>query len=121
VIAVSPSLLTTFPASLFVGFASIVVITTTTAMVQLNTAPMMRGRVLALQAMVLLGSTPIGGPLLGWVCEVFGARVGFLVGAAGCFAAAAWGVVAFRRSVAGAASTVGQVFPVAVGSPPSRR
>ena len=37
--------------------------------------PEMRGRVLALQAMVFLGSTPIGGPILGWICEQFGARV----------------------------------------------
>ena len=103
VMAVSPSLATTVAASLFVGFASIVVITTTTAMVQLSTAPVIRGRVLALQAMVLLGSTPIGGPLLGWVCEMFGARAGFVVGAAACFVAAAWGAAAVRRSVAGAA------------------
>ena len=34
----------------------------------------MRGRVLALQAMVFLGSTPIGGPIVGWVAEHFGAR-----------------------------------------------
>src|SRR4029079_7619794 len=54
VLALSPSLATTFPASLFLGFASIMVITTTTAMVQLNTTPVMRGRVLAVQAMVLL-------------------------------------------------------------------
>ncbi|HTH06906.1 MAG TPA: hypothetical protein VL916_13590, partial [Ilumatobacteraceae bacterium] len=94
----SPSLATTYPASLFLGFTSILVITTTTAMVQLNTTPMMRGRVLALQAMVLLGSTPIGGPLLGVVCEEFGARAGFLVGAVACFVAAAWGVSAVRRA-----------------------
>jgi len=97
VMALSPSLATTFLASLFLGFTSILVITTTTAMVQLNTTPMMRGRVLALQAMVLLGSTPIGGPLLGVVCEEFGARAGFLVGAVACFVAAAWGASAVRR------------------------
>lgn len=98
VMAFSPSLATTFPASLFLGFASILVITTTTAMVQLNTAPVMRGRVLALQAMVLLGSTPIGGPVLGVVCDAYGARAGFLLGAVACFVAAAWGVAAVRRA-----------------------
>jgi MFS family permease len=119
--AVSPSLATTFPASLFVGFASIAVITTTTAMVQLGTAPVMRGRVLALQAMVLLGSTPIGGPLLGWMCEVFGARAGFVVGAVGCFVAAAWGVAAVRRSVVSAANGGVPAFSVSPASPPSHR
>jgi MFS family permease len=121
VMAFSPTLGTTFAASLFVGFASIVVITTTTAMVQLGTAPVMRGRVLALQAMVLLGSTPIGGPLLGFVCEEFGARAGFVVGSIACFVAAAWGVAAVRRSVAGAASAAVPAFPVSPASPPVRR
>ena len=121
VMAFSPTLATTFAASLFVGFASIVVITTTTAMVQLGTAPVMRGRVLALQAMVLLGSTPIGGPLLGLVCEEFGARAGFVVGSVACFVAAAWGVAAVRRSVAGEASAAVPAFPVSPASPPVRR
>jgi MFS family permease len=121
VMAVSPSLATTVGASLFLGFASIVVITTTTSMVQLSTAPVMRGRVLALQAMVLLGSTPIGGPLLGWVCEVFSARAGFVVGAAACFVAAAWGAAAVRRSVAGAAHDNVPAFPLSAESRPTRR
>jgi MFS family permease len=121
VMAVSPSLVTTVPAALFVGFASIVVITTTTAMVQLSTAPVMRGRVLALQAMVLLGSTPIGGPLLGWVCEMFGARAGFVVGAAACFVAAAWGAAAVRRAAAGTANDTVPAFPLSTASRPVRR
>jgi MFS family permease len=121
VMAVSPSIATTVAASLFLGFASIVVITTTTSMVQLSTAPVMRGRVLALQAMVLLGSTPIGGPLLGWVCEMFGARAGFVVGAAACFVAAAWGAAAVRRSVADTVPVTGPAFPVSPASRPVRR
>jgi MFS family permease len=117
--AVSPSLATTVGASLFVGFASIVVITTTTAMVQLSTTPVMRGRVLALQAMVLLGSTPIGGPILGWVCQTFGARAGLLVGAVACFVAAAWGVAAARRFVPRSVNDT--VAPAFQASPPVRR
>ena len=47
--------------------SSIAFMTTSTAIVQLRSDPSMRGRVLALQAIVFLGSTPIGGPILGWV------------------------------------------------------
>ena len=50
--------------------------TASTAIVQIRSDPQMRGRVLALQAMVFLGSTPIGGPIVGAVCEAFGARAG---------------------------------------------
>jgi hypothetical protein len=57
----------------------------------------MRGRVLALQAMVFLGSTPIGGPIVGAISDRFGARVGVAVGAFGCFAAAVYGLRAARQ------------------------
>jgi tetrahydromethanopterin S-methyltransferase subunit C len=74
--------------------------------------------VLALQAMVLLGSTPIGGPILGVVCEEFGARVGFLVGAVACFVAVAWGATAVRRA-AEATSGSDVVATIPAGSAPS--
>jgi MFS family permease len=97
-LAASPTLSTSFPAAVFMGFASIVFMTASTAIVQMRAAPEMRGRVLALQAIVFLGSTPIGGPLLGLVCQSFGARTGFLVGAVACLAAAGWGWSVVRRT-----------------------
>jgi MFS family permease len=57
----------------------------------------MRGRVMALWAVAFMGSTPIGGPLIGWITSSLGARVGLGVGAASCFAACAIGVLALRR------------------------
>ena len=54
-----------FPIAVLVGLTSVAFITASTAIVQMRSDPAMRGRVLALQAMVLIGSTPIGGPLLG--------------------------------------------------------
>ena len=72
----------------------------------------MRGRVLALQAIVFLGSTPIGGPLLGAVCDWFSPRAGILVGAIACLAAAAWGSYAIRRDHIGAeAETIEEPLP----------
>ena len=63
-----------------VGWASISFLTASTAIVQVQAAPEMRGRVLALQAIVFLGSTPIGGPIVGFVSQEW-ARAGI---AAGC-------------------------------------
>ena len=74
-------------------------ITTSTAIVQVKADPAMRGRVLALQGMVLIGSTPIGGPLLGWICDTYGARAGLLVGGVAAVAAGVWGYVMHRRIV----------------------
>jgi MFS family permease len=90
-VALSPSLWVAGPAVVVAGFASMQIMTSATALIQTRAAPDYRGRVLALQAMVFLGSTPIGGPVVGAVCDLFGARAGFAVGAAACFAAALWG------------------------------
>jgi MFS family permease len=52
----------------------------------------MRGRVMALYMMVFLGGSPIGAPIVGWITDTYGARVGFAVG--GAIAATAAVVIA---------------------------
>ena len=96
-LALAPSFAFAFPAAVGVGLGSIVFMTSSTALLQLRADPSMRGRVLALQAMVFLGSTPVGGPIVGAICEAFGARVGLAVGAASCVGAGLWGLSAGRR------------------------
>jgi len=98
-LALVPNLAWAFPAGLLMGFASIVFMTQSTAIVQVRADPAMRGRVLALQAIVFLGSTPIGGPLLGAICDWWGARAGLVVGGASALGAAAWGAHAYRKAV----------------------
>ena len=56
------------------GLAALLTLTAANASVQMNVDPQLRGRVMALYMMVLMGGTPIGSPILGWVGEVFGAR-----------------------------------------------
>jgi MFS family permease len=97
VLAVVPNLVLACGIGMFIGFGSIAFLTSSTAIVQTRADPMMRGRVLALQGMVFLGSTPIGGPILGWVCEAYGARWGIVVGGVACLVAGAWGLVMVRR------------------------
>ena len=96
-LSVMPSLVVAYPFALLVGVTSITFMTSSTALLQLRADPMMRGRVLALQAMVFLGSTPIGGPIIGAICEAFGARFGLVVGGASCIVAGVWGGLAARR------------------------
>jgi MFS family permease len=80
---------------------------------QLATDPQMRGRVMALWSVAFLGSTPIGGPLIGWITADAGARVGLAVGAVSCFVAGGFGWIMLRRHRAGAAVTpdAGTVVP----------
>ncbi|MGH8926952.1 MAG: MFS transporter, partial [Acidimicrobiia bacterium] len=80
-----------------VGIGSVGFMTSSTSIVQLQAAPAFRGRVLALQAIVFMGSTPIGGPLIGWVGDTIGPRAAVMVGAIACLGAAAWGHGAFKE------------------------
>lgn len=100
-LAVVPNLALAFPAVFLVGVASIWYMTSTTAIVQVRADPAMHGRVLALQSVLLIGTTPIGGPILGFLADVAGARAPVLLGGAAALGAAAWGALAVRRAGAG--------------------
>ena len=78
-----------FAAVLFVvGVSSLTFMTASNSMMQLTTERGMRGRVLALRIAVVMGGTPIGAPLVGWVVDRFGARWALGVGALSGVAAA---------------------------------
>jgi hypothetical protein len=46
---------------------------------------------------LMLGTTPIGGPLLGWLADAAGARAPVLAGGIAALAAAVYATVAARR------------------------
>jgi len=71
------------------GGASVTFLVAANATLQLATPPEMRGRVLALWSMAFMGSTPIGGPMVGWIGEHVGPRWSMFVGGAGPIVAAA--------------------------------
>jgi len=70
------------------GLVSMTVNVTTNTSLQMSTDPAMRGRVMALYMMVFLGGSPVGAPIVGWVTDTYGARVGFAAGGAVAVAAA---------------------------------
>ncbi|MEY2476649.1 MAG: hypothetical protein QOG87_1964 [Actinomycetota bacterium] len=98
--AVAPNQAVAFTIAPLLGLASIAFLTASTAIVQLESAPEMRGRVLALQAMLFLGSTPVGGPIVGFVSEHLGARYGIGIGAVAALVAGAFGLLFARRHTA---------------------
>ncbi len=95
--AVAPTLPIEFAALGMVGFASVSFLAMANSTLQLGAAPQMRGRVMALWSVAFLGSTPIGGPVIGWITTMAGARVGLAVGGVSCLVAAAFGLVALRH------------------------
>nr|WP_183340806.1 MFS transporter [Microlunatus antarcticus] len=76
------------------GLVALLTLTAANASVQLGAAGHLRGRVMALYMMVLMGGTPIGAPLLGWVGEVLGPRW-TLIGGGGLTALGVLASVAF--------------------------
>jgi MFS family permease len=94
--AVAPNLAVELVALAFVGAASVSFLSKGNSTLQLETAAHMRGRVMALWAIAFLGSTPIGGPVAGWVAQHLGARAGLLLGALACLVACAAGLLLLR-------------------------
>ena len=86
-LALSPDVSVALIAAIAVGLSSVLFMTASTAFVQLNADPEVRGRVLSLQMVITAGSTPIGGPLVGWIADSFGGRAPIYLGAAAALTA----------------------------------
>lgn len=85
---------------MFTGFAVVTMLTTANGYVQTTTDPALRGRVLALYMAILMGGTPIGAPIVGWVAAEYGPRMAILLGAGAALIAfaigATWLIVSGR-------------------------
>jgi MFS family permease len=79
-VALAPTLPLAIIGMAIVGVFSINVTALGNTMLQLEAAPGMRGRVMALWSVAMIGSTPIGGPIVGWMGEHMGARWGIAIG-----------------------------------------
>lgn len=100
--AFSPLLVLSYAALLFVGWASVSFIAIGNSTIQLNSDPSMRGRVLALWQVAFQGTTPIGGPLIGWIIDVTGPRLDLAAGGISCLVAALGGLALAGRKRAAA-------------------
>jgi MFS family permease len=116
--AFSPVLAVAFVALAATGWTSVTFLATGNSTLQLEAASSMRGRVMALWAVAFLGSTPVGGPLIGWVVAGAGARIGLAVGGIACLAAAAIGLIAVTRLGRGKGGAGGDERAVAGAEPP---
>ena len=62
------------------GVSVLTFTTTANSIVQLGSAPHVRGRVMALYVLVFLGGTPVGAPLIGALAEAYGPRASIVLG-----------------------------------------
>ena len=63
-----------------IGMFGLTVNVTANSSIQMATEPAMRGRVMSLFMMVFVGGTPMGAPIVGWITDTYGPRIGFAAG-----------------------------------------
>jgi MFS family permease len=95
--AVAPTLAVEMLVLVPVGAAGIAFTAMANGVIQTESAPEMRGRVAALFAVAFLGSTPIGGPIIGWISQQLGPRAGLWVGGVATLAVTAAAIAGIRR------------------------
>lgn len=79
------------------GAASIAFSSTGNTTIQLASRPDMRGRVMALWAVAFLGTTPIGGPIIGWIGEHTNPRGALLTGGVAALLVGLYGLILFSQ------------------------
>lgn len=113
--AAAPSLPLQLAALVPLGASSVTFAAGTNSALQLRADPAMRGRVMALYSVVFLGSTPFGGPLVGWLAETAGPRAGLVLGGVAAVLAGLVARAAFARAGDGqsrsASAPAGEVDP----------
>lgn len=63
-----------------IGFSTITLLNSANATLQVESDPELRGRVMAIYMTIVMGGTPIGAPVIGWIGETYGARWTLFVG-----------------------------------------
>ncbi len=111
--AAMPSLALEIPMLALLGAAAVTFAATINSTLQLAVAPEMRGRVMALYSVVFLGSTPIGGPLTGWLSEAYDPRIALLLAGITGLSAAYAAHISFARIRARAEQAKTQREPAA--------
>ncbi len=88
------------------GVVTLLYLTGSNTLVQTTVAPHVRGRVMALYVLVLLGAQAVSGTLIGWVCEHLGARAGMVAcGVGPLLGTVVVGLALARRSEGGTRAT----------------
>jgi MFS family permease len=80
-----------------IGLCTLTLLNSANATMQLESDPALRGRVMALYMTIVMGGTPFGSPIIGWIGEHFGARYTLVVGGLLTMGGVLIAVVVFAR------------------------
>jgi MFS family permease len=99
-----------------IGFCTLTMLNSANATMQLESAPALRGRVMALYMTIVMGGTPIGSPIIGWVGQTFGPRWTLLGGGLLVIVGVVVAVALFARPARLAAETAAAAEPERVAA-----
>ncbi len=99
-VAAAPSLGIALALLVVAGVASMTLFSSCNTTLQLTSRPELRGRVMSLYILVLMGSTPIGGPIIGAIAEHAGVRTALTLGGLSGVIGAGWIALGLRRAAA---------------------
>jgi MFS family permease len=90
VTALAPNIWVAYAALIMVGVSSSAFLTLSNSVLQLESTPQTRGRVVGMRAMAILGARPLGAPIVGWIGEYLGPRFALGLGAVSAIGVAVW-------------------------------
>lgn len=85
-----------------IGFATITLLNSANATLQVETDPELKGRVMAIYMTIVMGGTPIGAPVIGWIGETYGARWTLIVGGMLVLVGVVLALLVYRLAASGA-------------------
>jgi MFS family permease len=88
--AIAPNVWVAYVTLFGVGLGSSAFMTLSNSVLQLESGPQMRGRVVGMRATAVLGARPLGAPIVGWIGEHFGPRFALGLGAVAAIGVALW-------------------------------
>ena len=94
-----------------IGFCTLTLLNSANATLQLESDPALRGRVMALYMTIVMGGTPLGSPIIGWVGQHLGARWSLVIGGALTIAGVGLALAVYARLRGGARNVLHAVEP----------
>jgi len=88
--ALAPNVWAAYATLVMVGISSSAFLTLSNSVLQLESSPQMRGRVVGMRATAILGARPVGAPIVGWIGEHLGPRYALGLGAVAALGVAFW-------------------------------
>jgi MFS family permease len=94
-----------------IGFCTLTLLNSANATLQLESDPALRGRVMALYMTIVMGGTPLGSPIIGWIGQHLGARWSLVIGGVLTIAGVLLALAVYARLRGGARSVLHAVEP----------